>query len=694
MLKKDDSPYGVLAKDILLQHGPLIEKVTADFLFPMQELFDADEDIKKTLSFFPRNEKKSILERQISYLGSIFKPDLTQSEHQAMAHRIGRLHIQIGVKDTWTINSYNAYHKHIHAALVDFIGDLSQFSALTRILDRRLWIDLEEQTNGMNSVKFEHLNVFDRIIEISEKAKSLTDLYEDVIAELCKIDGILAVFIARLDSKNVFEIEASSGSCADAYLNAMHSGKIPRIQVIPGDENPGPASRAWVSGVFTTVPNYQTEKSLHPWQKFGMTLGFRSSAAMPLVDENGKTFALLSIYCAYTGFFDPEIRKILFLYIQKMVSVAAARHKQYQIIPIHTKTHYLKLLANDRIAVEYQPIIDLKTGKLRKLEALARLKDDNGRLILPGKFLGALGSNELLHLFESVLGTVCTDLKQDISANSNMSVSINFPPQGLTDLRYQKSLFRKIKESNISGSHIELEILETNELSESPGYTPFLEALHAYGISLVQDDLGSGYSSLLRMGIMQFEGVKIEQGLVRGAMLRKPWRLLKFIKHLSDLAHALHLPVTVEGLENEGLIEATAILGVDYGQGYGIAYPMQVSAIQNWEAQFNWTIDRYQPKTELGLLAAFQLWDANLKAFPKDEPLGHEFIERTSPFYKYLKRRPVSEIDNHDLDVAIEALHQFAAEDVDSDDYIKFQDKIIDLLSTRWNDHMIKLNSP
>lgn len=325
--------------------------------------------------------------------------------------------------------------------------------------------------------------------------------------------------------------------------------------------------------------------------------------------------------------------------------------------------------------------LDLRTGRAGKFEALARLRDKDATLVLPGQFLGAFGNNELLRLFDVVLNNACIDLRGNLFGRGEPVVSLNLPPQGLSDLRYQETLFRQLGANGISGHRIELEILETSELPQHGNHLHLLSALREAGIAIVQDDLGSGHSSLLRMGSLQFDGVKIEQRLVRGAMLRKPWRVLKFIYHLTNLAHSLGVPVTVEGLEDEGLIEAAAILGADYGQGYGIARPMSASAISEWREHFVWTVDRNQPETELGVLSAYLLWEQRLKAFPKNEPPSRVAFDQTSPFHSYLLRHPRKRTGLRNLSDAVEAHHLAAAKDVHSNDYKESQEEIIDMLS-------------
>jgi EAL domain-containing protein (putative c-di-GMP-specific phosphodiesterase class I)/GAF domain-containing protein len=688
----EESAYGAAADALLRRFAPALATACRQLVSSLHPFLEGSGATAAILSYVPSHERPALHERLLRYLVSIFEPGLRKQMHAERAHAVGRLHMLIGVQETWLIKLYSAFQDHVHTQLLNRDGASPRILQLMRILDRRLLLDLESQVGGIKAVEAETLAVFTAIFDKAQKAASLHDLYNGVIAELAKIDGMLAVFVARLDEGGWFEIEDSVGPRAEAYLTAMNTGVTPRIHITPGDPSPGPAARAWLSGKLHTVGAYHLDPSLAPWQHCGMQLGFCSCAFMPLVNEDGETFALVSLYSGWAGFFQPSVRQLLFGQIQQALSAAVLRHRQHQIIPVRTKLHYLGKLAAGQVAVEYQPILNLKSGFAAKFEALARLRDDDGTLIAPGQFLGALGNNELLRLFTLVLGTACADLQGEmfggqVYAEPPPVVSVNLPPQGLSDLRYTETLFTQLQAANIPGQRIELELLESSDVAQSASQLHVLAALRRAGIALIQDDLGSGHSSLLRMGSLRFEGVKIEQGLVRGATLRNPWHVLEFIYHLTNLAHSLGVPVTVEGLENRGLIEAAAILGVDYGQGYAIARPMPAGQIASWRERFVWTLDRARPETELGLLSAYLLWDMRLKAFPKGEPPGREFLDQTCPLQTYLTRQPRYKARRGALFDAVRAHHQAAVRDIGSNAYKASQAEIIALLSEEWRAH-------
>ena len=121
------------------------------------------------------------------------------------------------------------------------------------------------------------------------------------------------------------------------------------------------------------------------------------------------------------------------------------------------------------------------------------------------------------------------------------------------------------------------------------------------------DDLGSGYSSLQRLHLMPFSGIKVDQEIMRGC-LEGSSKALGIANAITTLGRDLGLSVVVEGLETLGLIEVAAILGAHKGQGYGISRPMPAADIPSWVGAWSLEIDPNSPNTTLGTWAKFWRW--------------------------------------------------------------------------------------
>jgi len=392
------------------------------------------------------------------------------------------------------------------------------------------------------------------------------------------------------------------------------------------DAGRGPGGRAWRSGEIAVTNAWLLAFRARPWQSLGEKLKFRSSAAVPLLDETGRSIAMLSLYSRWPGFFStPPVRSFL-MHAQQVLSHAVQRCTAATVVPLRDQQRYRRLLDNRKVVMHYQPIIGMGDGGLVKFEALARLQGSDGKLIPPGLFLPALGRNELLALFAQGLEQACNDYLAFADEYPDSAVAINLPPEGLGDPRYEAVLFETIARCGLDSTRLHVEVLETQDAGvETAIRKPFLDRLRQAGIKITQDDLGSGHSSLLRLEKLPFDEVKIDQGLVRGA-LRNPKRAVQFILYLTRLAHAFNIPVTVEGLENHGLLEAAEILGADHGQGYGVARPMPAHKMAAWCRNYQYPVRPQRPVTAIGAMAGYLLWDLQITGIADKPELVSEFV--------------------------------------------------------------------
>jgi predicted signal transduction protein with EAL and GGDEF domain len=269
---------------------------------------------------------------------------------------------------------------------------------------------------------------------------------------------------------------------------------------------------------------------------------------------------------------------------------------------------------------------------------------------------------------------------QNEDPDLTLSVALNLPPDGLTQDAYRDSVFETLSRWELPASVLTLEMLESKESLDVARRDARIAEFQQAGIRIAQDDLGSGHSSLLRMDRVPCDRVKIDQGLVRGT-LKRPVRALEFIYHLTLLAQGFGVPVTVEGLEDVGLIEAATILGADYGQGYGISRPMRAGDVKAWSRGWSFPIDPEHPTTALGALAGYLLWDHKLGMLSDWPELAVNFIKEPWLVHRYLDRgtNPDPELPSMLERTQILALHGKR-----SPKYAKMRKELIERLGEIW----------
>jgi len=592
------------------------------------------EPVAEILTRLNTDEFARLKNRLVEYLAMLLDPNLDAERHAEQARRVGAVHALVGLGPQWLAHTYSIVEEQIAARLSSGLPS-ERWARAERTLHQRVLLDIREQAESYGTVGKNLTATITQIDRGIGNAANLADLIRGAFEAMEAIEGLLAGMFLRSDPSGELQVEATFG-LGQAYHEAMEAGRIPKIHTDAGRvAGRGPGGRAWRSAEIVVANDWMTGEDRTPWRATSLELGFRAGAAIPLLDESGRTIALLVLYSKYPGFFASNRIEKFLIHLQLVLGREVARRIRALIVPMIESAGYRRLLDMQSVAVLYQPIVDLRDSSLVKIEALARLIDERGEMISAQRFLPALGESDLLQLFECVLRIACRDCIMLEGAGLRTNIAVNIPAPALADLRYHDVLFAILTESGLAPNRLTLEMLETPEdAADLTRHERLIARLRADGIEIEQDDLGSAHSSLVRLDRYPFDGVKIDQALVQGARLH-PQRALEFILHLTRLTHALDIPVTVEGLENRGTIEAATILGANRGQGYGIARPMQATDLLQWRADFQHRIDPQTPQTSLGAMAGFLLWDLQLTELARWPNMLAEFTRGDSIVERY-----------------------------------------------------------
>ncbi|QNN54127.1 EAL domain-containing protein [Nocardioides mesophilus] len=559
------------------------------------------------------------LERtQAEHLQLLLDPATDLLELTARSREVGRIHAMVGVEMDWYAAAAAEHQRAVFTTL-ELRGDVLDSIRAGRLVSERFMTDLRGVLQGYRDVEVAQGRVLVRVGRAVTQSRTLPDLVRGVLEGISVLEGIVAVFISRPDDNGCFLFEAGAGDGVEELIAWTHREGTPVMNTSPDSPlGQGPSARAWRSGEIAVADAYLTDPTTRPWIAWAERFGWRSSAAVPLCDAAGTPHALLSLYAAWPGYFSYETRAAMLEQVKSVVERAltdlegrpdlAAGVQAYGDRALH-----LSRLAAGEVEMVFQPIVSLPEGELLKLEALARLRDGD-RLVPPAEFLPAFGDDELLRLFEVGLEDSLTALEEWERQGLVTSVSVNMPVVSAHDQRYLTTVAEALARHRVDPSRLMLELLETGHMLGSlVARKAGLDAFKRLGVGLAQDDLGSGYSSLLRMRHFDFDVVKIDQSLIRGTPA-SPRTALQFVQPITDIAHSLGLHVTLEGLETPGLIEAAVQLGVDSGQGYGIARPMRRADVAGWARRYAVRLDRERPTTSLGALAAHVAWEHRVTA--------------------------------------------------------------------------------
>jgi EAL domain-containing protein (putative c-di-GMP-specific phosphodiesterase class I) len=435
-----------------------------------------------------------------------------------------------------------------------------------------------------------------------------------VIDALSKHEEIAACAIGRADERGVFHFEAAAAGQIEDYLLALHES--PQTRILIGADDPkgqGPVGRAWRSGRIERVINFRTDPDSTPWRAVALQRGLRSCAAVPVRAPGAPTFAVLLLYSRLPGgfvglhqtaFLD-MLQTLLGCAVQRLGGTAGGR----AAIPIADRQHLAALVRSEALLTHYQPLLDLRTGVVTKVEALARLADGE-RLLAPGQFLPAMGLDDLLEIYVRGLANALVARNRWLRDGVEIGMSFNLPPAALSDIRYLDATRSALEQHDVPPDRLTLEVLETGDLSLSHGEHAILSRFKALGVKLAQDDLGAGHSGLGRLRQLPFDWIKIDRDMVK-IDGNDALDVLRFVYQLVRLGHAMGKGVVAEGIESVELLDALATLGVDLAQGYAVAKPMPVDEIVPWTRAYRFTRG-VSHGAALAQLASLLVWEERL----------------------------------------------------------------------------------
>jgi diguanylate cyclase (GGDEF)-like protein len=235
-------------------------------------------------------------------------------------------------------------------------------------------------------------------------------------------------------------------------------------------------------------------------------------------------------------------------------------------------------LAAGQFLLHYQPIVDLGTGRVEGLEALARWQHPVLGLLEPDRFVPAAEHTGLiLPLGRRLLADACRQAVRWQGRGASPWASVNLSVRQLRDAGLVGFVEQELDRAGLPPRQLQLEITETEEFSGDPRARDMLRALRRLGVRLVLDDFGSGYANIAYLRDLPVDGVKLAAAFTNGG----PGRAdadevadLTLLATLVDLAHALGLTVTAEGVETVRQARRLRDIGCDLGQGFYFGHPV------------------------------------------------------------------------------------------------------------------------
>lgn len=231
---------------------------------------------------------------------------------------------------------------------------------------------------------------------------------------------------------------------------------------------------------------------------------------------------------------------------------------------------------NRQIFVEYQPIQDIRSGRIVAYEALARWEHPDRGRVEPGVFIPAAEDTGLVAAIgERVLRDACEQIVLH-KITSATPIGINLSVRQIAQPDLCEIISRIINHYGIDPMTFVFEVTESTIVESLNMARGVLLRLKELGLRLAIDDFGTGYSSLSYLRSLPFDVLKIDRAFVRHIDTEEHSR--DIVRMIVTLAESLDMSVVAEGIETPEQLETLRILGCSRGQGYLFSRPLAADA--------------------------------------------------------------------------------------------------------------------
>ncbi|HET7487153.1 MAG TPA: EAL domain-containing protein [Acidimicrobiales bacterium] len=273
-----------------------------------------------------------------------------------------------------------------------------------------------------------------------------------------------------------------------------------------------------------------------------------------------------------------------------------------------------RALDRGELQVHYQPIVEIETGRLAGVEALARWQPDERAPVPPGEFIPVAEETGLIiRLGALVLHEACRQValwRQETPELGDLTLSVNLSANQLLNPGLVEQVGSALAAAGLPPSALCLEITETVLLDDTEACARSLDALHDLGVQLGVDDFGTGYSSLSYLKRLPVDVLKIDQSFVGGLGGETSPQDRAIVAGIVDLANAFGLRTVAEGVEAGAQLQELGALGCHVAQGFHFCRPLDAHQAGEWMRR--WSADTLPAPAERrsvglgGVFAGFQ----------------------------------------------------------------------------------------
>lgn len=253
--------------------------------------------------------------------------------------------------------------------------------------------------------------------------------------------------------------------------------------------------------------------------------------------------------------------------------------KAEQVLSVETRIR--NALNNGGFQLHYQPVIDLKNGKLVGAEALVRLIDNEKEAIGPNQFIPVAESAGLIgQLGVWVATEACRQHAAWRKEGLQLTIAINVSPLQFRHRAFAEKLGSIIADNGMDPTFLEIEVTESAVMENIDEAIVMLNSIKSLGVKVALDDFGTGYSSLSILTSLPLDKLKVDQSFIRRIESDKGSRTVT--EAIIGLGRSLQLSVHGEGIESENVMLYLKEHGCNQAQGYWFSRPLPAAEFIQW----------------------------------------------------------------------------------------------------------------
>ncbi len=434
---------------------------------------------------------------------------------------------------------------------------------------RRLQLEIERVK--ASEASFTHLAQHDALTNLPNRLLAC-DRMAQAIGQARRYQRRAALLFLDLD--NFKTINDSLGHDAGDQLLREVAGRLQgavremdTVSRQGGDEFLIVLTEASDLDAISALAKHVLNSMIQPFSLKGMQIVTSVSIGVALYPEDGDDFAALLKHADLAMYQAKAAGRNAFRFFD-------ARMNADIIERLSLDSGLREALRQEHFVLHYQPIVDIRDGRLLAAEALIRWRHPQRGMLGPNRFIPAAESSGLIvEIGEWVLNEACRQMKVWRAAGLPAFVlSVNLSPVQFRRGNLEVMVAAALQRYGVPAQCLELELTESLLLQDSARFIDSLAGLKALGVRLSIDDFGTGYSNLSYLQRFHVDKLKIDQSFVR--KLQDSAQDRAIVTAIIQMAKSLQLLTTAEGIEDEETRQLLAQLGCDQGQGYWFARPL------------------------------------------------------------------------------------------------------------------------